>query len=148
MSLNHLIVKSFKEIVAGNATLNADLPGDLCYGRADTRTNRPFAAMTVLEKNREYNSGGGSLVEYEVTIRVYADQRTRTVGQILADLAAVFNRLESLPAVPDDRGELICCVPIGGPIEDDDAEEFGKDVVTGSAAWLLLIEECELVLAD
>ena len=146
MPLHHLIAQSIKQIVAANPTLNADLPGDLHYGRADTGTPRPYASMTIEETGREYNSGGGCLVDYLLTLKVFSTQKVRTVGSILQDFGVVFNRSLSLPAIPADLAEVVAIVPTGGPLSEDEDEEYGKDCMVGQMGWEIRLSESERAL--
>lgn len=148
MALHHLIVSSIKQLVNSQPRLTAALPGDLHYGKADALTNRPFGSLTVVEHDREYNSGGGSLVNYLVTLKLYGKQKARTVGELLQDFATLLNGTRSLPTIPDELADVVSIIPTGGPMGEDDAEEYGKDCVTGQASWAILINESETALAE
>ncbi len=142
MALNALIARAVKNRVTANAQLSALLPGDLHYGRADTSATRPFASMTVEEKEREYDSGGGALVQYELTVTVYGKQRARNVGEILQLFSALLSReVGWLQVVTDQLGAVLSVVPTGSTLTEDDTEEFGKDVMVGRATWLLIVNE-------
>lgn len=148
MALNALIARAVKDRVTANAQLSALLPGDLHYGRADTSATRPFAAMTVKERNREYDSGGGALVQYELTITIYGKQRASNVGEILQVFSALLSReVGWLQVVADQLGAVLSIVPSESDLTEDDTEEFGKDVMVGRTAWIIIVNEYETILA-
>ncbi len=142
MALNAVIAKNFKASVAADARLTARL-SDVHYGRADTSAVRPFAAFTVEEKEREYDSGGGALVQYELSLTVYGKQRARDVGVILQAFASLMNRSTGGPLTGTDLGTVISTLPTGSTLTEDDTEEFGKDVMVGRATWLIVVNEYE-----
>ena len=147
MALNAVIAKAVKSLVSTNAELVAMLPGDLHYGRADTSAIRPFAAMEIEEREREYNSGGGALVQYDLTVTVYGKQRVRDVGEILQLFSAVVSReVGWLQAASDELGAVLSVVPTGSTLTEDETEEFGKDVMVGTTSWLIIINEYETSL--
>ena len=148
MSCQHLIVSSIKQLVSATPRLTAALPGDLHYGKADALTNRPFGSLTVEEQGREYNSGGGALVHYLVTLKLYGKQRVRTVGELLQEFGALLNGTRSLPTIPEELADVVSIIPTGGPMAEDDAEEYGEDCVTGQASWLVTLNESEKVLIE
>ncbi len=145
MALNAVLAKSFKELVATTPSLSVLLPGDLHHGRADTKTTRPFGSFTVTELEREYESGLGALVRYDLTLTIYGKQRVREVGEILRDFAGVMNRGGWHPVFPGDVGSFLSIVPTGSTMMEDETEEFGKDVMVGRSSWLILVNEYETV---
>ena len=148
MPLHHLIVSSIKQLVNSEPELTAALPGDLHYGKADTSTVQPFGSLTVVEQDREYNSGGGALVNYLVTLKFYGRQRVRLVGSLLQAVASLLNATRSLPTIPEELADVVSIIPTGGPMEEDDAEQYGKDCVTAQASWLIRLNESETVLTE
>ena len=147
MALNALIARAVKERVTANAQLSALLPGDLHYGkRADTSATRPFAAMTVDEFEREYDSGGGAIVRYRLTVTVYGGQRARNVGEILQVFSALLSReVGWLQVVADQLGSVLSIVPSESDLTEDETEEFGKDVMVGRSAWRIVVNEHESI---
>ena len=138
MSQSHLIVKSFKDLVASTSGLNAALPGDLHHGvRVDTSIVRPFALIVVTEKDRETFSGA-TLVTYEAALTIYGGQQVGVVGAAQQAFADVFNLSQSLPSVV---GQVVLIQPTQCEIEEDKDSEFGKDILIGKQKWDILIQE-------
>jgi len=146
-----LIVSSIKDLVNHQPTLTAALPGDLHYGKAAGDTARPFGSLTVVELDSEYNSGGCRLVNYVVTLRLYGGQRARTVGELMQDFGSLLNNLHrlgprALATIPEELGDLVMMIPTGGPMEDDDSREYGKDCIVAQQKWLVRMNESEKTL--
>jgi len=147
VALNAVIAKALKDLVASDARLAVMLPGDLHYGRADTSAVRPFGTVMVEERGREYESGGGALVEYELTLTIYGKQSGWDVAEILQGFAAVMNMGGWLPVLPTGVGTVLSILPTGSTVTEDDTEEFGKDVMVGRSTWLMNLNVYETILA-
>ena len=149
MGLGHLIAESFREIAEGSTTLNEDLPGGIYYGARGEVDNPvyPLALLQVREHSREYNSGGGALVDYEVMLTVFSKQAQTYPGEITKHFASYFHtRRIFFPTIPPDTGRLIGMRLEAGTLEEDPDEELGRNAERASITWNVTLSEREEIL--
>lgn len=149
MGLAHLIAQSFRIIAGESATLAADLPGGIYYGargEADAPVY-PLGLLQVREDGREYNSGGGALVTYEVMLTVFSKYGQKYPGEITRDFASYFHtRQIYFPIIPPDTGRLVNMALQAGTLEEDPDDEFGQDAEQASITWIITLSERETIL--
>lgn len=148
MSLTHLIAKSLMEIHAASDLLTADLPGGLHNGtRVAAETPRPFGLFIVKqETDREYDSGGGALVNYTLTLKVYGRQRFKSSSDILRDFEVALGPFTRLPAVTPDQADVMSILAGAATELEDPDEEYGKDCIVAEQSWTIQLNESLLVI--
>lgn len=143
--LIHEIIRNLKQITADTAVLAALLPGGLGHGARMSRDSaRPFGLLAVEEIDHVDNSSGVSLVTYEVTLTVAADEKIETVGPILDTFRRYWDRLTP-SHFSFDNAEFVLIHPNPEPSEigEDEREDLGADVILGITSWTLRIAESQ-----
>ena len=134
-----LIVKSFRDVVAASTDLTRVLPGRLHHGtRVNTSVGRPFGLMTVKEVSRWGISGGSVFVSYEATLKIYGHQNVGVVGYAQNLFAIAFDARRDYPSV---EGQVISTVPGESSLVEEKLPEFEQDIVVGTQAWAILIQQ-------
>lgn len=144
MGLAHLIAGSFRDIAKGDDTLLADLPGGIYYGARGESDSPiyPLGLLQVRENEREYNSGGGALVTYELMLTVFSKGGQKFAGEIVRDFAMFFHtRRIFFPLVPPESGRLIHMTEESGTLDEDPNDEFGQDCDRASITWNVTLSE-------
>ena len=151
MGLAHYIAESFREVMAVSDNWDPPaLPGGIYYGaRGEMETPvYPLGRLEIREDEREYNSGGGSLVTYEVRLTVYSQAGQQYAAEIVRQFAAYVHtynlRWEALPAT---LGSLISMIPTAGTMDEDPDDEFGQDTDRASITWTVMLSEREAITA-
>lgn len=153
MGLAHYIAEGFQTVAGMIQTANPPagvlgvpiLPGGLFYGaraEIDTPPIYPLGRLEIQETEREHNSGGGALAQYEVRLTVYsqpgqdyAAEITRRFQEYLAK-----NNIP-WPAIPPALGRIVSIVPQSGTLDEDPDDELGQDTERSSVTWNFTLSE-------
>lgn len=148
MSQIDTILKSLKELFAGQAELVVLLPGGLHHGtRVQLDTVKPFGTILVELDNIQRNTSGTDLVDYFVLLKVYVSEQAGRAGEILRIFHTYFDRISGLPSLDSDLARFLLIFAGTSKVEEDTGEEFGKDIIVGSTRWMLRLEEFQPSIA-
>ena len=136
------IIKSLQEIVSGTAALATTLPGGLHHGQTlDDLSDLPYGTLLVEQENSQQHTSRVAIVDYFVILKVYVSERVDRAGEIVRVFYQYFNRISGLPSLDATQARFVLISPGAAKVEEDKSERFGKDIIVGSARWLLRIEE-------
>jgi len=143
------ILKSLKEIVAGEPALVVLLPGGLHHGeRVQADVVKPFGTLLVEQENIQRNTSGTDIVDYFVLLKIYVLQDGLRCGEILRIFNTYFNRISGLPSLDPDLARFTCIFAGSKQtVVEDKHEEFGKDIIIGKTRWLIRLLEMQPSIA-
>jgi hypothetical protein len=134
-----------------SATLPALVPGGLLYGLRQPPMLRPFASMGIgLAGDPEYTTGLHYVQSYNLGIRVWADDKLNTAGDIQVGLEKLLPCNTKLAMLDDNAWTLhISLQPptsagnqlVLAEVEQLPERLFGKFVLTAAASWLIQLQE-------
>lgn len=129
---------------AAASSLVAIIPVAKVYrGRAPENTAYPYARFRVTEQPTEWTSGSSYLTNFRLEIDCYANDQPPAAGALRKALDAAFAGSSTDPAngmVVTDGTVLHSLPQAGGVSRPTNDRKDGKDVVTTTASYLILVE--------
>ncbi len=141
MQIRNLMI-SLRQVFSATPELAVLLPGNLFHGdRAISGAVKPYGLLTADLKEETEDTSGWSLVDYDLTLKVYTSMDSDRAAEICRVFHSWWDRLATLPALVESQARLVLIHPGPSTVIEAAPDEFGRDIIEATTSWLVKLQE-------